>query len=374
MSGLRISLDDLESDNDDSTQMIHEVLRLGEITVSAEGLTTSMGYKYGLSPDDVIVSATGFLGQGSSGSVRRATHRKTGEALALKEIKITSQAHLQEIRRELETLHRDGNNSPYLVGFYGAFCHEGSVFIAMECMDGSLASVRKPVPTGVLASIARSILRGLWDLHRNRHLIHRDLKPSNILFSRDGRIEISDFGVSSFLECTRADAHSFVGTLTYMSPERLKGESYSFAADIWSFGLVVAELALGRCPFTDKLARANAPTEAGFWVLLQHLSSDGPVIVLPSTMDSALADFISACIEKDSQRRPTCEQLLQHPFITNAIEDDDRRVIREWLLVMPMHTEFPPSPGERGPFLTTAPTGATTSLNLDDELSKLIGI
>ncbi|RNF13428.1 protein kinase [Trypanosoma conorhini] len=371
MSGLRISLDDLESDSDDSAQMTHQVLRLGEITVSAEGLTTSMGYKYGLSPDDVVVSATGFLGQGSSGSVRRATHRKTGEALALKEIKITSQAHLQEIRRELETLHREGNNSPYLVGFYGAFCHEGSVFIAMECMDGSLASVRKPVPTEVLASIARSILRGLWDLHRNRHLIHRDLKPSNILFSLDGRIKISDFGVSSFLECTRANAHSFVGTLTYMSPERLKGESYSFAADIWSFGLVVAELALGRCPFTEKLARANSSTEAGFWVLLQHLSSDGPVIVLPPTMDSALADFISACIQKDSQSRPTCEELLQHPFITNAMKDDDKHVIKEWLLLMAMQAELIPSSAERETPLMTQ-SGATASLNLDDELSKLV--
>ncbi|EAN98177.1 protein kinase, putative [Trypanosoma cruzi] len=371
MAGLKINLDDLESDNDDSAQISHEVLRLGELTVSAEGLTTSMGYKYGLSPDDVIVSETGFLGQGSSGSVRRATHRRTGEVLALKEIKITSHAHLQEIRRELETLHRDGNNSPNLVDFYGAFCHEGSVFIAMECMDGSLATVKKPVPIEALASISRSILLGLWDLHGNRHLIHRDLKPSNILFSRDGRIKISDFGVSSFLECTRGDAHSFVGTLTHMSPERLKGESYSFAADVWSFGLVVAELALGRCPFIDKLTRSKSSTEAGFWVLLQHLNSDRPVITLPQTMDPSLADFISMCIQKDPQSRPTCKELLRHSFIIKGSECDDKHVIREWLLAMPMQAEPSPSTGECGQSLVP-PAGPSASLNLDDELSRLV--
>ncbi|KEG08944.1 protein kinase [Trypanosoma grayi] len=372
MAGLKINLDDLESDNDDSAKMSNEGLRLGELIVSSEGLTTSMGYKYGLSPEDVVLSATGFLGQGSSGSVRRATHLKTDRDIALKEIKLTGQTHLQEIRRELETLHRDGSTSPYLVDFYGAFCHEGSVFIAMECMDGSLDGVPKPVPTAVLASITRSIIRGLYYLHKVRHLMHRDLKPSNLLYSQDGRIKISDFGVSSFLECTRGDAHSFVGTLTYMSPERLKGESYSFSADIWSLGLVVAELALGACPFTERFLRNNSSTEASFWILLQHLNGDGPVIALPPSMDPALASFISGCIQKDPQRRPTCDELLHHSFIAEGDENDDRFVIREWLSTVQAPTEVDTSVEESGAPLVRPPSGLEVVLNLDDELNKLL--
>ncbi|ORC93123.1 protein kinase [Trypanosoma theileri] len=371
MAGLKINLEELESDDDGTARIAHDEIHLGELTVSSEGLTTSMGYKYGLSPEDVELSATGFLGQGSSGSVRRATHRKTGKTIALKEIKITSQVHLQEIRRELETLHRDCSTSPYLVEFYGAFCHEGSVFIAMECMDGSLDNVIKPVPLEVLVSVTRSILRGLCYLHKKRHLIHRDLKPSNILYSYDGRIKISDFGVSSSLECTRGDAHSFVGTLVYMSPERLKGEAYSLSVDIWSLGLVIAELALGRCPFNDSLARNNSSTEACFWILLQHLSSDDPVMTFPPTMDASLADLISRCIQKDKEKRATCEELLQHPFITQQDEKNDRYLIQQWLSTMKTKKEVT-SPTNRSSKPATSRPTSDAPLNLDDELHKLL--
>lgn len=372
MTGLKINIDDLVSDGDDSLTMSYGGLCLGELTVSSEGLTTSTGHRYGLSPEDLIASETGFLGKGSSGLVRRATHRSTGEVFALKEIKVTSQAHLKEIRRELETLHREGNTSLYLVGFHGAFCHEGSVFIAMECMDGSLDSVAKPVPTEVLASMSRSILCGLWDLHRNRHLIHRDLKPSNILYSQDGDIKISDFGVSSSLECTRGDAHSFVGTLAYMSPERLKGESYSFSADIWSFGLVIAELALGKPLFIEKFSGGDCATEAGFWILLEHLSSDKPVILLPPSIDPRLAEFILLCIHKEPGERPTCEDLLRHPFVTQVDKCDCKEMIRQWLFGLRSTDGVAAAPEYCNTAHTGPEAGSNSSLNLDDELNKLL--
>ncbi|KAG8348738.1 putative protein kinase [Trypanosoma vivax] len=372
MAGLKINVDELDSDSDNAVLMFKEVLQFGELTVSSDGLTTSRGQKYGLSPEDVLASTTGFLGRGSSGSVRRVTHRKTGKDLALKEIKQTGQSHFTEIKRELETLHRGANPSPYLVDFYGAFCHEGSVFIAMECMDGSLDAVDSPVPVDVLACVTRSILRSLFYLHKTRHLIHRDIKPNNILYSCHGDIKISDFGVSSCLEYTRGSALSFVGTLTYMSPERLKGESYSFSADIWSLGLVVAELALGSCPFAQKLSRSNGSTEGRFWILLEHLNSDAPVITLPPSMDASLADFISACIQRDPQERPSCDQLFRHPFVEGGDEMEDRRTIKEW--ISSMHGES--SVSRRFSVSLTSSThmrtGSEASLNLDDELSKLI--
>ena len=65
-------------------------------------------------------------------------------------------------------------------------------------------------------------------------VVHRDIKPSNILLNTSGQIKISDFGVSGQLSASADKCHSWVGTATYMSPERIKGEVYSFDSDIWS--------------------------------------------------------------------------------------------------------------------------------------------
>lgn len=342
MRGLKISLEDLEPVAEE--EVYADGLRLGSLLVSSNGVSSAGGgASYVLSPDDLVVLTTaegGFLGKGSSGAVRRATVTRTGVVLAVKEIKITSQAHLSEIRRELETLYESGDysSSRFLVDFHGAYSHEGSVFIAMECLDGSLNEVQKPVPPRVISNIIRGVLQGLVYLHRTRHLIHRDLKPSNVLFNRTtGDIKISDFGVSSTLDGTKGDAHSFVGTVTYMSPERLRGEVYSYAADIWSLGLLAAELALGKCPFASLRGES---TEARFWSLLQHLSHDGPALVLPEELDLKLVDFIAACVAKNPDQRPTCTELLQHPFMIMNINMDvpprvrdqaDREAVKEWL-------------------------------------------
>ncbi|GET93153.1 protein kinase, putative [Leishmania tarentolae] len=317
MSRLKINLDAIEREGGSTTEgFCADGVRIGSLLVSSEGVRDNQGNSCVLSLSDLEVipeAEGGFLGKGSSGSVRCAVHRGSNRVVALKEIKVTGQTHINEIRRELETLHAGDFATPYLVSFYGAFAHEGSVFIAMEAMDGSLHELHKPVPPPVLACITRLMLKGLTYLHRTRHLIHRDLKPSNVLYnSRTGDIKISDFGVSSNLECTKADAHSFVGTVTYMSPERLRGEHYSYGADIWSLGLVVAELAVGVCPYA---VLRGGSSEARFWALLQHLNGEGAALELPPEIDSDLADFISACVVKSPYKRPTCTELLGHPFI-----------------------------------------------------------
>lgn len=318
MPRLKINLEAIERESNANAEGFSADggVRVGSLLVSSEGVRDSAGHYYELSLNDfdvVPVAEGGFLGRGSSGSVRRAVHRRSGTVVALKEIKVTGKAHMSEIRRELETLHAGDSAAPHLVNFYGAFTHEGSVFIAMEAMDGSLQEIAKPVPLPVLACMTRQMLKGITYLHRTRHLMHRDLKPSNVLFSsRTGDIKISDFGVSSFLECTKADAHSFVGTVTYMSPERLHGDSYSYSADIWSLGLVVAELAIGLCPFAGLRGESS---EGRFWALIQHLNGAGPALELPPDMESSLVDFINACVVKAPEQRATSSELLTHPFI-----------------------------------------------------------
>jgi serine/threonine protein kinase len=89
-------------------------------------------------------------------------------------------------------------------------------------------------------------LKGLRYLREKHQIIHRDVKPSNILVNSSGDIKICDFGVSGQL--IDSMANSFVGTRSYMSPERLQGTNYSVQSDIWSLGLSLVEMALGMYP------------------------------------------------------------------------------------------------------------------------------
>jgi serine/threonine protein kinase len=133
---------------------------------------------------------------------------------------------------------------------------DGTVNIALEYMDaGSLASILKKVgkiPENFLGMIAFQILSGFNYLHKTKKVTHRDIKPSNILVNTNGVVKIADFGVSGTVENTVDCMTSWVGTVTYMSPERIKGESYYSDTDIWSLGLLMVECVTGRFPYPDK--------------------------------------------------------------------------------------------------------------------------
>ena len=112
--------------------------------------------------------------------------------------------------------------------------------------------------------IARQTLLGLEYLHVTKKIVHRDVKPSNILVDTDGSAKISDFGVSGRLADSVAKCDSWVGTVTYMSPERISGEAYAFDSDVWSLGLALLECATGpsrrrRATTATAADRAEAP-------------------------------------------------------------------------------------------------------------------
>lgn len=137
------------------------------------------------------------------------------------------------------------------------------------------------VPEPYLAELTRQMLLGLSFLHDTARICHRDVKPSNLLLSSSGQLKISDFGTSSQLSNSMSKCLSWVGTVTYMSPERIRGDSYSFNTDVWSLGLLVLECAVGRYPYppqqqgaseTGAGAAAAAPApKLGFWELLEYI-------------------------------------------------------------------------------------------------------
>ncbi|KAI0237808.1 Dual specificity mitogen-activated protein kinase kinase 1 [Lamellibrachia satsuma] len=191
----------------------------------------------------------GELGAGNGGVVTQVVHKPSQLTMARKLIHLEIKPAVRnQIIRELKVLHEC--NSPYIVGFYGAFYSDGEISICMEYMDGgSLDLILKKagrIPEPILGKISIAVLKGLIYLREKHQIMHRDVKPSNILVNSRGEIKMCDFGVSGQL--IDSMANSFVGTRSYMSPERLQGTHYSVQSDIWSMGLSLVEMAIGKYP------------------------------------------------------------------------------------------------------------------------------
>ena len=139
------------------------------------------------------------LGAGNGGVVHCVKHKSTGMIMAKKMIRLeVKPAIRKQIMTELKILHQC--NSPYIVGFYGAYSSNGEINICMENMDvGSLDFVLKKmgkISEPYARKITYAVLQGLSYLREKHQIIHRDIKPSNILINSKGEIKICDFGVS----------------------------------------------------------------------------------------------------------------------------------------------------------------------------------
>ena len=108
----------------------------------------------------------------------------------------------------------------------------------------------KPPPLSLAMNIALDICRGLMAAHA-QNIIHRDIKPQNILLTSDQVAKISDFGVARILEATTDYAGTITGTRRYMAPEQYEG-SYDYRADLYSAGLILYEMFMGKFPFRGK--------------------------------------------------------------------------------------------------------------------------
>jgi|UniRef100_A0A7S4G103 mitogen-activated protein kinase kinase 1 len=276
--------------------------------------------------NDLDVQNGKWLGAGASGKVFAVKHKPSGVRLALKRINVGEDQQMQHIKRELDALYMDGND--HIINFYGAFFDRGNIMIALELMDGSLLDAiahMQTIPETVLRGITRQVLHGLFYLHKNRHVVHRDVKPSNLLFARNGSIKITDFGISAALQGTQFHARSFVGTVLYMSPERLAGCDYSYPADIWSLGLTLIQLASGKHPY------AKLHDKATFWDVLKCIEDEAPPSLPQDKIFSqSFRTFVSRCLERSPQQRSTVTDLMDHPFVAEISDEDAQAVCKEW--------------------------------------------
>ncbi|KAJ6111650.1 Dual specificity protein kinase FUZ7 [Penicillium sp. IBT 18751x] len=285
-------------------------------------LEIGLEFRLDLRSEDLVTLKE--LGAGNGGTVSKVMHASTKVVMARKIIRVDAKENVRkQILRELRVGH--DCNSPNIVTFYGAFQNEArDIVLCMEYMDcGSLDRISKdfgPVRVDVLGKITESILAGLVYLYEAHRIMHRDIKPSNVLVNSRGDIKLCDFGVAT--ETVNSIADTFVGTSTYMAPERIQGGAYTVRSDVWSVGLTVMELAVGRFPFDTSDSAAGDRASAGpmgiLDLLQQIVHETAPKLPKSDAFPPILHDFVGKCLLKKSEERPTPRELYDKDAFLQA--------------------------------------------------------
>lgn len=290
-----------------------------------------------VSAADIDLASRRPVGRGASGQVFFATLKGTGRPVAMKYIPITSKPHRDEVEREL-AFFAARSDCPFVMQNLGAYwdSEDNAIVLVMEWMAFNLHDIAVFWKDGgmdeaFLRDVSYQVLRGLAYLHDVKRVLHRDIKPMNILIRDDGFVKIGDFGVSKMVE-TLGILSSYVGTMYFMAPERLEQGHYSFNSDVWSFGLSVVSTARGGGnPWAP-------PDSMNLFQLIQKISgNDIPVLgssCRASTFSDAAQEFVSLCLERSPDIRPSCSELLEHRFFDGVTESSAVEGVRSVVQLM----------------------------------------
>ena len=209
------------------------------------------------------------IGAGGMGEVYRARDAKLGRDIAVKMLPAETSADAGRRQRfEQEARSASSLNHPNILTIYDIDSADGSLFIAMELVEGKtvreLLVSGEPLPTRKLLDIAVQTAEGLAKAHA-AGIVHRDLKPENLMVSKDGYVKILDFGLAKLTEPVAQDASvlptavapptqpgTVMGTAGYMSPEQASGHAVDFRSDQFALGAILYEMATGKRAFHRK--------------------------------------------------------------------------------------------------------------------------
>jgi serine/threonine-protein kinase len=261
-----------------------------------------------LGPYEIVA----LIDAGGMGEVYRARDPRLGRDIAIKVLPTDLAGDAERLKRfEREAKAMAALSHPNILAVHDVGAHEGVPYLVEELLEGE--SLRERLARGAIPScdvveIAAQIASGLAAAH-GKGVVHRDLKPANIFITNDGLVKVLDFGLAKLVESLppgKADtlthapsgATGFgrvLGTVAYMAPEQARGMPVDQRADIFSFGVVLYEMAGGRHPFP-----ASSPA-AVMLAVIQEIPTS--LAVLKPELPAGLARLIDRCLEKDPGRR-----------------------------------------------------------------------
>jgi serine/threonine protein kinase/photosystem II stability/assembly factor-like uncharacterized protein len=248
---------------------------------------------------------TAKIGEGGMGVVYRARDEELNRDVAVKVLAAGALKHLSKDHLLKEAQTASALNHPNICTIYQIGRLDDGFYLVMELIEGQpLNEVARgaKLTTEAVTRYGVQIADALAHAH-DRQIVHRDLKGANVVITHDGRVKVLDFGLARRLDKTTVDAitrsqasverdRSIVGTLPYMAPEVLTGETGGYQSDVWAMGVLLYEAVTGQLPF-------GGSTPYGLSAAILH-ELPKP---LPSSVPPGLSAVIMRCLAKDLRDR-----------------------------------------------------------------------
>ncbi|XP_045319394.1 serine/threonine-protein kinase Nek1 isoform X13 [Leopardus geoffroyi] len=254
------------------------------------------------------------IGEGSFGKAILVKSTEDDRQYVIKEINISrmSNKEREESRREVAVL--ANMKHPNIVQYRESFEENGSLYIVMDYCEGGDLFKRINAQKGILFQEDQildwfvQICLALKHVH-DRKILHRDIKSQNIFLTKDGTIQLGDFGIARVLNSTVELARTCIGTPYYLSPEICENKPYNNKSDIWALGCVLYEMCTLKHAF-----------EAGSMknLVLKIISGSFPPVSLHYSYD--LRNLLSQLFKRNPRDRPSVNSILEKGFIAKRIE------------------------------------------------------
>ncbi len=245
-----------------------------------------------LGPFEVIAA----IGDGGMGSVFRARDARIGRDVAIKLLREGFDNPELRDRFAREARSAGSLSHPNIVTIYDIGTFEGRPFIAMEYVPGDtfadLIRADAPLPVARKLQMMEEVCAGLAHAH-DAGIVHRDIKPANLMVGPEGIVKILDFGIARLDTSAMTQPGTVIGTLNYMSPEQVHGESIDRRTDVFAAGAVLYELLSYRQAFPGDVHQA----------VLRQIADRAPVPITTYCPD--LDPSIARIVERALQKAPT---------------------------------------------------------------------